>query len=92
MKRQVHVALPLELAVLCVACDTVSDATGDTCPACAGVGGLMAIARVLNRGFLALQGDLSHSSQSNPVSGEIGAGRAPVDQQELILGDVAYDS
>ena len=40
--------LALDRAVLCVGCSRVSDATGETCPAC-GAQGLLSLARALNR-------------------------------------------
>lgn len=41
--------IPLSRASLCANCHTVSNAVGETCPACAAVGCLMNLARVLDR-------------------------------------------
>lgn len=43
------VTLKLSEAQLCASCDTVSDATGEECPACKAKGTLLSLARVLNR-------------------------------------------
>lgn len=47
-ERVTH-TIPLARAVLCVSCNTVSDSVGDRCQACAGVGGLLSLSRVLAR-------------------------------------------
>lgn len=44
---RVLAAVPLVLAVLCENCGCVSNSTGDTCAVCAGTGGLLSLARVL---------------------------------------------
>ena len=45
---QFAIMIPFGEAVLCVSCKVVSNASGQTCPACGG-GPLMNIARVLDR-------------------------------------------
>lgn len=47
--RLAHVILPLELAVLCVSCNRISDSPGDRCMACDAVGSLLSLSRVLDR-------------------------------------------
>lgn len=40
--------LPLRSSVLCIECNTLSNATGDSCPAC-GSSPLVCLGRLLNR-------------------------------------------
>ena len=42
------VLLPLRASVICIGCETVSNAKGDTCPAC-GTGPLVSLGKVMNR-------------------------------------------
>ena len=43
-----EVMVMLRDAVLCVGCNMISDARGDSCPSCAATGSLLSLARVLN--------------------------------------------
>ena len=47
--RQVYAQIPLEFSVLCVNCNIISNSTGDRCKACDCRGGLLSLARVLER-------------------------------------------
>lgn len=42
-----HIMLPLSEAMLCVDCETITDASGEVCPACDGRGGLVSLSRWL---------------------------------------------
>lgn len=42
------VMLPLAGSVICAGCMVISNAAGETCPACGG-GGLASLSRILNR-------------------------------------------
>lgn len=41
--------IPVSVAVLCVNCGVVSDATGEECPGCAGTGALLNLSTLLTR-------------------------------------------
>lgn len=47
MSTQVIASIELNHAVLCVACQCISDSPGERCRVCDGVGGLLSLANVL---------------------------------------------
>ena len=65
--RDTFASIPLEKCVLCCECGVVSNSNGDRCRVCDGVGGLMNLARILDKdepkGLY--EPNLENDSQSN---------------------------